>query len=312
MPYGKTLGTLLGDYGDEVTHSNGTLSNDTRMKIDASHGKPEDAVYNSYKWSVVFTILGTILLDFDCDNCLTPARAYLLDVSLPENHAKGMSTLTMMAGFGGCMGYLLGGVDWEAIYIGHFFGGNVKTVFALVTMIFLVGLTVTLTSFREIPLPIMEQDEKLRPITCKAVTNAKDKSLRHNLKAKKSDSTEFQIKDLATIENGVAKNGLDPEAGTSSAHSDKDDDSVTFLEYLKSIVMMPKALRLLCLTNFLSWMSHCCYCLYFTTFVGEAVFLGDPTAPSGSHEYQLFEDGIRFGCYVSQLKIISIKQKNLI
>lgn len=269
------------------------------MKIDASHGKPEDAVYDSYKWAVVFTILGTILLDFDCDNCLTPARAYLLDVTLPENHAKGMSTLTMMAGFGGCMGYLLGGVDWESIYIGHFFGGNIKTVFALVTIIFLVGLTVTITSFREIPLPIMEQDEKLRPITCTAVNKARDKSMRRDLKATKCVSIELKINDLSAIENGTTKND-DPEAGTSSENSDKDEDSVTFLEYLKSIVIMPKALRLLCVTNFFSWMSHCCYCLYFTAFVGEAVFHGDPTAPTGSHEYELFENGIRFGCYVSQ------------
>jgi len=39
---------------------------------------------------------------------------------------------------------------------------------------------------------------------------------------------------------------------------------------------MPKSLRILCLTNLFCWSSHVCYSLYFTDFVGEAVFNGDP------------------------------------
>lgn len=40
--------------------------------------------YNNYHpWGVFFTILGTVLLDFDADACQSPARAYLLDVTIP-------------------------------------------------------------------------------------------------------------------------------------------------------------------------------------------------------------------------------------
>lgn len=52
--------------------------------------------------------------------------------------------------------------------------------------------------------------------------------------------------------------------------------NASFLMYLKSIVHMPKSLRMLCITNLFSWMSHVCYSLYFTDFVGEAVFGGNP------------------------------------
>lgn len=38
---------------------------------------------NSHPWGVFFTILGTVLLDFDADACQSPSRAYLLDVTLP-------------------------------------------------------------------------------------------------------------------------------------------------------------------------------------------------------------------------------------
>lgn len=47
-------------------------------------------------------------------------------------------------------------------------------------------------------------------------------------------------------------------------------------EYLMSIIFMPASLKILCLTNLFSWMAHVCYSLYFTDYVGEAVFGGDP------------------------------------
>jgi len=40
-----------------------------------------------------------------------------------------------------------------------------------------------------------------------------------------------------------------------------------------------------------------CYSLYFTDFVGEAVFGGNPQAPISSNERELYEEGVRFGCW---------------
>lgn len=67
--------------------------------------------------------------------------------------------------------------------------------------------------------------------------------------------------------------------------------------YLLSIVYMPYSLRLVCLTNLFCWMAHVCYSLYFTDFVGEAVFNGDPRAMEGSLEQRNYEEGVRFGCW---------------
>lgn len=293
VPYGKMLGIMLGDYGDQEAMQ---IANDTRIGVHHIPLHPEGSVYDSYKWAVMFTIIGTILLDFDCDNCLTPARAYLLDVSLPENHAKALSTSTMMAGAGGCFGYLLGGVNWEATFIGNFFGGNIKTVFAIVTIIFLIGLLITVTSFREIPLPLMEKDELLRPITQIAINKAKDRVLREGTQGRTTEPVVLTLSDMNAKNKTNAENS---EAGPSLEIENDEEHDVTFAQYLKSIVNMPNSLLLLCLTNFFSWMSHCCYCLYFTDFVGEAVFQGDPQGVHGSPEHQLYEDGVRFGCYVS-------------
>lgn len=70
-----------------------------------------------------------------------------------------------MAGFGGFLGYSLGGVNWAETQLGEFMGGNVKTVFSIVTIIFLISSSITLTSFREIPLPLIENDDLLKPIS---------------------------------------------------------------------------------------------------------------------------------------------------
>ena len=71
----------------------------------------------------------------------------------------------------------------------------------------------------------------------------------------------------------------------------------TLTNYLWTIVYMPKSLRILCLTNLFCWMSLVCYSLYFTDFVGEAVFGGDPSAAPGSEKRILYDQGVQFGCW---------------
>lgn len=74
-------------------------------------------------------------------------------------------------------------------------------------------------------------------------------------------------------------------------------NEISLRQYLTSIVYMPDSMRWLCLTNLFCWMSLVCYSLYFTDFVGEAVFGGDPKAPVGSAERDVYEQGVRFACW---------------
>lgn len=48
--------------------------------LDESDGNFTSKPSNYHPWGVFFTVLGTVLLDFDADACQSPARAYLLDV----------------------------------------------------------------------------------------------------------------------------------------------------------------------------------------------------------------------------------------
>jgi hypothetical protein len=39
---------------------------------------------------------------------------------------------------------------------------------------------------------------------------------------------------------------------------------------------MPRAMKILVLTNLFSWAAYLSFCMYFTTFVGEVIYKGDP------------------------------------
>lgn len=81
----------------------------------------------------------------------------------------------MMAGFGGFFGYSSTGINWERTIIGNSFGGNIRTVFGIVIILIFVSCVISLTSFREIPLPLLERDELMRPLTQAAVKQEIDR-----------------------------------------------------------------------------------------------------------------------------------------
>ncbi|XP_070143066.1 membrane-associated transporter protein [Drosophila kikkawai] len=279
----------------------------------------------SHAWGIFFTVLGTVLLDFDADACQSPARAYLLDVCLPEDHAKGLSTFTIMAGLGGFFGYSMGGLNWDETDIGRRLGGHVKAVFSIITFIFIGCVAFTVTSFAEIPLWVLADAESLY-----------DKGENEKLRAPKEAYGACAIEE----ERGKAFEELDQVTGRPSLgninnetsfienadvmqeNSEGGNDDLihthNFMEveslqhYLLSIVHMPFSLRMICLTNLFCWMAHVCYSLYFTDFVGEAVFKGDPKASQGSVLQIRYEEGVRFGCWGMAMYSLSCSFYSLI
>merc|ERR1719427_2071305 len=128
----------------------------------SSYPTPPPDLHTYHPWGIFFTIIGTVLLDFDADACQSPSRAYLLDVTLPEDHAIGLSTFTIMAGLGGSLGYVMGALDWG--WLAVLFGGHVRLVFTLVLFIFIFCVLTTLPSFKEIPLYILTNPFKRKSL----------------------------------------------------------------------------------------------------------------------------------------------------
>ncbi|EDW13910.2 proton-associated sugar transporter A [Drosophila mojavensis] len=320
VPNGENLGYWFGDVDPHLqaaamnTTYNSTYNylNIVPHRATASQSETETYVKTSHPWGIFFTVLGTVLLDFDADACQSPSRAYLLDVCIPEDHAKGLSTFTIMAGLGGFFGYSMGGLNWDETEIGRRLGGHVKAVFTIITFIFIACVSFTITSFTEIPLwalsTSLRQKEK-----CQADGISANYGTMTNDDDCKSDKNYVELTPPAPAENfGDIKDNFDetsftenPEAMIQPSNEVEGDISLSqnnveiqsLSHYLLSIIYMPYSLRIVCLTNLFCWMAHVCYSLYFTDFVGEAVFDGDPRAIEGSIEQRRYEEGVRFGCW---------------
>merc|ERR1719208_661731 len=143
---------------DVWNNSTGVYDDDEEMSV-----TPPPDLHTYHPWGIFFTIIGTVLLDFDADACQSPSRAYLLDVTLPEDHAIGLATFTIMAGLGGSLGYAMGAIDWGAL--GTLFGGHVRFVFTIVLFIFILCVVTTITSFNEIPLDILANPFKRKSVS---------------------------------------------------------------------------------------------------------------------------------------------------
>lgn len=112
------------------------------------------------------------------------------------------------------------------------------------------------------------------------------------------DNTQGMNMDETTFNTDVITESIPPPTHTNADTVPETEQAVeTLSHYLLSIVYMPHSLRMVCLTNLFCWMAHVCYSLYFTDFVGEAVFKGDPKALEGTQLQILYEEGVRFGCW---------------
>lgn len=229
---GRIVGEWLGD-----AHI-GTM-NSTRVFNRTSNSRNPTSL-SLHKYGATLTVFGLLLLDLDCDACQSPSRAYLLDVTDPNQHSQGLTTFTFMAGFGGCLGYFLGGIPWERTFLASLLGDHIRVLFTLVWIIYVVCLILTLTASKE-------------PMVVKITAPNFIRS---------------------ASRQGLVSSGNIYEGENNSLESSTDENKmrVSYMDYIRSIIYMPSSLRWLCLTNFFCWMALVSYSLFFTDFVGQAVF----------------------------------------
>ncbi len=410
-------------------------------------------VQYSTSYSLCFTVIGVVILDFSCDACQSPCRAYMLDVTVPDDHSVGLSTFTLLAGLGGALGYVMGGINWGGTSLGTSMGGHIKAVFSMVLVLYLIFLMLTITSIKEIPLDKLgvTKEDLQKKKKCidgskyKKFTNEDDDENVSQPVVNQNNSSAFQQGHGSTNENmrvdlqqeydygstnqntkvdpqqdyAYGSTNMDPRVdpqqryglanqntriapqqeygygqnatqnvgtyshqrygstnenrlpqgygydlehvsetpgagstnglqmtpivhdsnlpngyqGLTGTDSMMDNKKLTNMEesksaaegmpadyqheglpmaaevslktYLLSIVNMPRSLWILCLTNLFSWMSLVCYSLYFTDFVGQAIYDGDPSAPEGSPAHNRYNEGVRMGSFGMSLYSLS-------
>jgi solute carrier family 45 protein 1/2/4 len=240
----------LGDSTDIVFFNNTIFINQTDVE------RSQITIpFSSHKFSTTITILGVLLLDLDCDACQSPSRAYLLDVTDPSQHSLGLTTFTSMAGLGGCLGYFLGGIPWENTVLAKILGDHVHVLFTLVWIIYIVCMVLTLTAAKE-----------PSGIAIMAPNLSRSASRQFIVPSYSLNSISYSNESVNQCEvNSVIRRERFSSTSTSNL-------KISFWDYLRSIIYMPSSLRWLCLTNFFCWMALVSYSLFFTDFVGQAVF----------------------------------------
>lgn len=164
-----------------------------------------------------------------------------------------------MAGLGGCLGYFLGGIPWKKTFLTKILGDHVHVLFTIVLIIYIICLILTITAAKE-PNNIAIMTTNLSRSTSRQYL-VPSYSANSTISSNNDDDINNERLEINSI---IHRETFD----TRSIASLK----ISYLDYLRSIICMPSSLRWLCLTNFFCWMALISYSLYFTDFVGQAVF----------------------------------------
>ena len=275
----------------------------------------------------IFIIVGSVMLDFTSQACLTPCEALLSDASKMNNQQERCFTVySIMVSLGGCIGYLITAIDWSDMYISEVFGGQEQTAFSMLIILFTLMLVVTLNVAQEKPLPDSSEDSADTDLLDKIqqVIGHKDPTVLNILPPDpgyESDVNESSAE--GSEQDGLISTRPDsinyqsylrwPQrllrcvTMPSSRWTITDIDSFIHLlclrtyslmpEFVQAYFYVPTVLKRLALANFFSWAAVMGFNLFFTDFVGQAVYGGNPNAPTDSPLQGLYDEGVRMGSW---------------
>ncbi|KAK2502569.1 hypothetical protein MC885_010078 [Smutsia gigantea] len=91
------------------------------------------------------------------------------------------------------------------------------------------------------------------------------------------------------------QSGATTSSGDTESEESEGETTVRLLWL--SMLKMPKELMRLCLCHLLTWFSIIAEAVFYTDFMGQVIFEGDPKAPSNSTSWQAYNAGVKMGCW---------------
>nr|XP_046255896.1 solute carrier family 45 member 4-like isoform X2 [Scatophagus argus] len=92
----------------------------------------------------------------------------------------------------------------------------------------------------------------------------------------------------------LSASSLSSEGSSSEGGSDR---GTTVRLLWLSMLRMPRQLWRLCLCHLLTWFSIIAEAVFYTDFMGQVIYNGNPTAPANSTELQNYNRGVQMGCW---------------
>ncbi|MBN3319268.1 S45A2 protein, partial [Atractosteus spatula] len=281
-------------------------------------------------WAIVVVMFGVVLFDFAADFIDGPIKAYLFDVCSHQDKERGLHYHALLTGLGGACGYFVGAIDWGHSALGVLLGSEYQVIYFFSAIILWVFLIIHLFSIPEIPLG---KDSPLNPdsdttgllsnhsnsygavvreanhepglrapsfaalgeanaVTPSAKQPNKEDTHTHSIQG------EFSQKPN-TYQYGF---GLREETGAQGGKPHEHDmfkvqKRMTLKSLVRAMMSMPNHYRCLCISHLIGWTAFLCNMLFFTDFMGQIVYKGDPYAEHNSTAYATYERGVEIGCW---------------
>ncbi|KAF5903709.1 membrane-associated transporter protein, partial [Clarias magur] len=216
-----------------------------------------------------------------------PVKAYLFDVCSYQDKERGLHYHALLTGLGGACGYLTGAMDWGHSALGALLGSEYQVIYFFSALTWGFFLTVHLFSIPEKPLgkqnstePLVHGSSLLQPSvmngsTYGAVTN----------------EPELRPRSFSALSEA---NSITSSSTQGSSEVQK---RMTLKSLFSAMINMPSHYRCLCISHLLGWTAFLCNMLFFTDFIGQIVYKGNPYASHNSTAYATYERGVEVGCW---------------
>ncbi|XP_063278465.1 membrane-associated transporter protein isoform X3 [Prinia subflava] len=219
-----------------------------------------------------------------------PIKAYLFDVCSHQDKEKGLHYHALFTGLGGALGYLTGAMDWGQTILGYTLASEFQVIFLFAALVFIICLTLHLCSIPEVPL---RQENEEAKFLLEVTEPHKYNSIEEEIKNGYLKSTCAELK-------AAAKPGKCAVASRTEVKR-----QMTLKSLLKTLLSMPSHYRCLCVSHLFGWMAFLSNMLFFTDFMGQVVYHGNPYAPHNSTLYLTYKTGVEMGCWGLCINAIS-------
>ncbi|XP_053557161.1 membrane-associated transporter protein [Bombina bombina] len=250
------------------------------------------AIFNSAAekrtWAIVITMLGVVVFDFAADFIDGPIKAYLFDVCSHHDKERGLHYHALFTGLGGALGYVTGAIDWGSTILGRLMGSEFQVMFFFSSSIFLIFLAIHLCSIPEVPL--------------------EDEIMETKLLLKHDEQNGYGS--IEKAQNGYLKGKGRKKSSPMEEHDSEDTEvqvqkRMTIKSLIRALLTMPTHYRYLCLSHLIGWTAFLSNMLFFTDFMGQIVYNGNPYAEHNSTAYLVYERGVEVGCWGMCINAIS-------
>ena len=249
------------------------------------------AVFNDDHWSLFFLIAGVVLLDFAGQTFSTPCEALLFDICHnTERQPRAFAIYSFMLSLGGCLGYLIAAVDWRLTVLWDTFHTQERCAFFILFIFFSAALTLSLTSAKEVcyqPSSVVESQQG-------GVDSDGDSNTVISFTTNKSDVNRLSGSLFFCVSIGCCNCCV---MGCRQILRLFKNVRRRLTKIWRDIASLPLVLKRLLFAHCTSWTAMMTFSIYFTDYVGQAVYGGSPDVPEDHALRSLYDEGVRMASW---------------